>query len=810
MDWLAARLLQFRFFIWLVVITGSLALWWFSRPIAFDQSVEGFFPPDHPALASYERAKRSFGNDDVVFVAYEDDELWSVAGMERVRELAELLQGISGVARVEAIDKMPVPWKVDAAARALVAQPLAIGRLLGGLSTVASEVRRLESDADSLESFRQGIVASPLFRNTLTDPAGRTTALVVLLKPPEETDSKRVVANLRVAADKFCERHGIARVAVVGPPVLVADGFISLDKDNRTLGLVAMALMAMTLLVAVRSPWWAMLPLVCGWATWQVTQAFLNVCDLKLTLSSGPIIAQTVVLCMPAASHLAMHFRAARAEMNDRRAAARRTLVAIAAPVAWCAVTAAIGYLATLSSSVRPVVQFGVTMAACNLIAGLLAFLLAAGAMLPPDWLRRARADAGPAARPRAEENLGDLTAWVIDHPARVLLLFVLPSVVMACGIVRLRFESNYINIYTSRSRVVRDYRFIEDRMGGIGLVELVFRSPDKVTAEWLAQLKDASAHLLAVDPDVVTQVLSLADVLDASRDPAATPPAAATHADTESPPPRAGGLFAGLLGTPSADATPDRVIETKLRVLGTPAYSHFLKNFWDRPSGTMRVLVRIREGADADRKQAAFTALRDSLNADLAGADAEITGLSHLMTQVTTAIITTQFTSTAWAGGLILLMLVAALRSLRLALLALVPTLLSVGLVLGAMGWLGVKIDLSTALVASVAMGLSVDDTFHCLLRFQRELKSGLTPEAALRSSYAGAGPGVVLSSAAVSFGFLAMIFSEFVPTANFGWLVAVATLGGSAGNLIVLPACLAISRRAAVAAPRKNGDSA
>jgi hypothetical protein len=291
----------------------------------------------------------------------------------------------------------------------------------------------------------------------------------------------------------------------------------------------------------------------------------------------------------------------------------------------------------------------------------------------------------------------------------------------------------------------------------------------------------------------VVSQVLSLADVLRQEPD------------EDDAPAERA--------------ADPARVLETKLRVLGTPAYSHFLKNFWDKSTGTMRIVVRIREGANAERKQAAFQSLLAAVNADHdllapgsedrdgtddtggasgtpAGA-AEITGLSHLMTQVTTAIITTQFESTAWAGAIILLMLALALRSVWLALLALVPTLLAVGLVLGAMGWLGIRIDLSTALVASVAMGLSVDDTFHCLLRWRRELAGGRNAIDSLRTAYAGTGPGVVVSSAAVSLGFLAMIFSEFVPTANFGWLVAVATLGGSLGNLVVLPAFLALVHR-------------
>jgi predicted RND superfamily exporter protein len=136
---------------------------------------------------------------------------------------------------------------------------------------------------------------------------------------------------------------------------------------------------------------------------------------------------------------------------------------------------------------------------------------------------------------------------------------------------------------------------------------------------------------------------------------------------------------------------------------------------------------------------------------------------------------------------------------------LALLPTALAVGLVLGLMGWLGIRLDLSTALVASVAMGLAVDDTFHCLLRWKQHVRSGSNTQDALRASYAGTGPGVVLSSAAVSLGFLAMMFSQFVPTANFGWLVSAATLGGSLGNLVLLPACLAAfgSRQSASALP-------
>ena len=69
--------------------------------------------------------------------------------------------------------------------------------------------------------------------------------------------------------------------------------------------------------------------------------------------------------------------------------------------------------------------------------------------------------------------------------------------------------------------------------------------------------------------------------------------------------------------------------------------------------------------------------------------------------------------------------MLTLAFRSLILAFLAIMPTLLAVAArVLGLMGWLKIKLDMATALVASVTLGLSVDDTFHCLLQFHRQRK--------------------------------------------------------------------------------------
>src|SRR5262245_55116883 len=124
MDWFARSLFRCRFAIWIGVALVALALWFVNRPVQFDQSIEGFFPPDHPALSSYRKARDAFGGDDFVFVAYEDQQLWTPDGMARVHELARAIrQDVSGVVRVDSIDQMPIPWRVDAAVEKLLALP---------------------------------------------------------------------------------------------------------------------------------------------------------------------------------------------------------------------------------------------------------------------------------------------------------------------------------------------------------------------------------------------------------------------------------------------------------------------------------------------------------------------------------------------------------------------------------------------------------------------------------------------------------------------------------------------------------------
>jgi hypothetical protein len=247
--------------------------------------------------------------------------------------------------------------------------------------------------------------------------------------------------------------------------------------------------------------------------------------------------------------------------------------------------------------------------------------------------------------------------------------------------------------------------------------------------------------------------------------------------------------------------------LETKLALIAASPQGSLLRSFFSPGDGVRdgatRLVLRIEERLPVPVKEAAFREARlDGIAYVPPGVGPRpderfyVTGLSYLLTRTTRGVIASSWTTFLWSAAGILLMLTLAFRGPRLAGLAILPTLLSVALVLGLTGWSGVRLDLATALVASVALGLSVDDTFHCLLQFRRRRAHAPFRES-LFASYHVTGAGVLLSSLAVSAGFFVLRFGEFVPFSNFGTMVAVATLGSSLGNLVLLPACLALGER-------------
>jgi len=124
--------------------------------------------------------------------------------------------------------------------------------------------------------------------------------------------------------------------------------------------------------------------------------------------------------------------------------------------------------------------------------------------------------------------------------------------------------------------------------------------------------------------------------------------------------------------------------------------------------------------------------------------------------------------------------------------LIAILPNCFPIIMNFGIMGWLGIKLSLATSLIASIAIGLAVDDTIHYLHRYNLEFRKDLDKDRALRDTIKRVGKPILLTSLTISIGFLILMFSQFKPTAIFGFLMAITMASALIGALIILPSLM------------------
>ena len=614
-------------------------------------------------MGVYQEAAKTFGDDNFIFLVYDDPALLTPAGLERVTELAAAVapDRIPAVQRVESLDAMPLLWSIDDALLALDRLPKMARNLASNAAkravknvdlktssmTVAGAVRAAAADQKALAALKDRLTKHPLFLGTLIDATGTTTAVIARMKKTHQHNVIETVAEVRRIADEFAARHQLGPAgrrrsagSLVrrvrgdrgrrpptgggrhdldrrGHPLGRSEPLVGDRADARRLGGVAgyrgdiddLQYQAVTLRRPPGGP-------------------DHRADDARGQPPGDPLSRRTPPPGRPAPGGPLDPGRGRGADRldgdhrRDRLCGARHQRrgadPAIRRDPRIMHVRRGDPGHADLANRHAAAVSPGNSRPPRLALAG--------GRIdEPPD------PDGLP---PSRRDRLG-------------VFAIVLP---LAIGMFRLSYETNYINLFRPETRVVKDYFTVESRLGGIGLVELVVPVGKSLSPDSLHDLKVVEDRIRAIrvsDPNAIAQVLSLATVLDPDGRLAALP-----------------------------KERQDRTLADKLELIAASPQNDLLRSFWNADTGQTRILIRMKEQMPAPDKSRIFREAT-AAGAQTFGPTTFLTGLSFLMTRTTEAIIATQWGTFLWSAIGILLMLTLAFRSLILAMLAITPTLL-------------------------------------------------------------------------------------------------------------------------------------
>lgn len=708
----------------------------------------------HPAVARFDALLEDFGGGFPLAAVFDCAE---TPRCESVFD-ADALETSAAIAR--ALEDEPAIRHVASPGTS----PLLVPAGEGGIA-----VRHLVEDgraAPDRDGLAQRALHDSLWPRSLVDAEGRVGAIVVDVASSESADQVAAYAALD-AALAGPEARGYRFHRVGGPVEFVVAGG-ELQADTGRMVPVMVVLIGCVLVLLFRSFALAVAALVTvglsvawtfgamGWIGWPQNSVTQALPPLLLVIGVCDVIHLLARLASDATA----------SPDTPKRTLLLGAVREVGSPCVITSLTTAAGFASFATSGLESFVRFGLAAA-----FGVGAALVLTFTLLPLLAMRLPLAHAPAAAAAAAWDRALRVGVDVAQRRARPLLAVTfLIALGLGWGARFLRVDASFEDLYGHDSAVVRWAHYVGDHLRRPDTLEVVLTAPEGVAVlgpDALRTVERAAESLNEVDG--LGPARSVAD-----------PIALVNQLANDDEP------FWRRVPGNAADV--DAIVE-EIEARDADA----LARWADPATGRARISLESEKLPQEEMRR--VLADVDARLAEVlpAGWTYQETGPFAVVHEMIDEIQATQLWSFATAAGVVFVLVALFLRSLRLAALALVPTVLPVVATLGAMGWRGVPLDVGSAMVAAIVIGIAVDDCIHLLSVYQRLRGNGEAPGAAMRGAVLRVGRAVVTTSIALALGFFALTLSSWSTISHFGALTGVAMIAALVAVVVVLPAWMA-----------------
>ena len=738
-------------------------LYFFSKQTYFNH-INVFFPTGDPEIKYYEAFQDKFGNDDVAAIVFKTDDIFTAGNIELIRNITAAIKPFVGVQRVTSLTEAEV-------AR-------------GSEDTVDFQKLLPESTPltpENLASARAEAIKHPMISGNLLSRDGTTTAIVIELTPSTSNEAKRDLLN--VIRDKVeTIADGAVKLHYSGGPYLEVEISGLTQDDNKKFTPITFFIIIAVVYFMLRNFTLSILGQlnIAVIVIWGV--GFLIMCGESINSVTVVIAPILLAISISDSIHILSYYSDRYTDNgNDHRAAVKDSIRDLWYPCLFTSLTTFAGYLSFVTTTVRPVIVVGIFTAIGVMVAYFMTLGFAPALLMTFRRLvEKAFEGKQPQGKKSNEENpkpdrflnavvlLGEK---VTANPKTVCVYFLVFTAVATYGMTKLRFETDFVSYLKENNTIKQDIRFIEKNIRGTVPVELVIKA---TSPEWdfshpesLKRLEDVQRDILSYEKGRFSTSFSVTDYIKEIH-----------------------GAFTG--GDSASAAIPgsrDDVLD--YFELGDEA---IFKRSISRDRMEARVSFASKFGSSKSSER--FTTYLDDHVRPMLGDRYKLhfTGLSALYITMDRNLMVSQVRSFASALVVITIMMFFVCRNVKLTLISLIPNLFPILVTLGIMGWFNLPLDAATIMIASVTIGLAVDDTIHFITWFRRNREAGMDTRDSVLQTFRDAGKPIVMTSVVLCLSYLVLITGSVKPIIAFGALASLAMLFALLGDLFILPALILI----------------
>ncbi|WP_432467628.1 efflux RND transporter permease subunit [Agarivorans sp. Z349TD_8] len=716
-----------------------------------------FFSKDNPDLVAFEQIEDKYNSNDSVLVVLrpKSGDIFQPDVLQTIIELTEQGWQTPHSYRVDSVSNYQYTRAVD-------------DELLVEDFISSDELQQQAVLADK----KQYALQQPELLNRYLAADAKSTAINVLVRLSVDEQSEEVREIAQFWQDLIAqtqEQHPEIEFYLTGQ-VMQNDAFgEASQRDMGSLVPIALLLIILGTGIYLRSIWNSVV----------ITLAILSSIFIALgaagwlgiAITSPSASAPIIILTMAVADciHFLQGFKKAQLDGKAKLEAIADAMAKHRLPIILTSLTTAVGFLSMNFSDSPPFNDLG-NITAMGVFAAMLLTLYFAPALLVVLPLRR------PPAHQQQwlSKPLTKLARWTIKNPALKIAAVLIFSLVIAANLVRNKIDDTLFEYFDESYAVRQANDFTYAKLTGVASIQFALRpeSGEAVTSPNFLQKLDAFVTS-ARDTDGVYHVQSLTDIMKRLN--------SSLHNDDPS--------YYVLPQDPQLSA------QTLLLYDMSLPYGLNLSNQVALDKKELRIIITAKKMSSNQlvvlesnlRKQ-----LLEHFNASSIspGVSADIM-FAHIGYRNNISMLT----ASVAALVLISLLIGIMLRSVRLGLISILPNILPASIAFGAWGMMVGEVGLSLSVIASMTLGIVVDDTIHLLYRYNTLRKSGYSEQEAIQSSVKHTGLAIIGTSLVLSLGFLVLACSSFKMNADMGLMTAITILIALVLDLLLVPAMLKIT---------------
>ena len=646
---------------------------------------------------------------------------------------------------------------------------------------ISKIIDSIPKDPNRLQALRQVVLNDKRYRKILVAEDGSSALFLIRLEPISNKEA--VVREIEKVVNNSSLRKNIS---LAGGPAIMKYMQDWMANDLKLLLPLAFLVLTIILLISFRS-WHGLLPLIGVVIAVIWTLGLIGLLRQPMTIVL--VVLPPILLSVGSAYgiHIVERWKQERAMGKTSVESAKLAVSNTGLPVFLAAATTVVGFAANAVCGIVAIRMFGLFSA-----LGVFFSFIIALTFIPAVLSRLKSKDGKLINETKQKENwlmrfFGRWGVFVFKHRWVPLIFGIILILVSAIFIPRVHPETDFVRYFKPNSRPTRAVQIITERFGGELQFEFIIEG-DIQNPGLLQKIEGFEKDLKEIPH--VTHTYSLVDILR-STNQAFNQGKSAFERLPETR--EAVAQYLLLLSFSGSDFLADFVTsDYKLTRLSARFDSEESQQIANAIREIRKLISKHFDSSVNPAPLSSEQIKSDSLNSERGGVKVTVGGMPMAIERLHQNIQVSQLITLITAIIAVFILIAWLFNSVVLGLAALTPIVLTLALNYGLMGILGIRQDVVTATLGSIAIGIGIDYSCHLIARFREEKNNGLFGAECIRQTLVSVGPPILTNALAVGLGFAVLIFSSFMIIQTFGILIAETMLYSSIGALTILAALL------------------